>query len=199
MDELKKQKIATVVVKEIIESGNNDIVLNFAIGARQDLDLAGFKQIDQDGVIYNIETVYGKGKFFDAHRLYKDGKYPNYIKPGLCFSNAYAYALTSNKEVNVVSGICLLGKPFLHSVVETAGGLVIDFNYSLVMEAELYYELFSFERLAEVKYKQIQKNKNLCLNNNELFSKYESPIINFAFEELIKEIKTATKETGVNN
>ena len=187
---LRAREIMTIFVQDIIENSNRHIFLNSLIG-RRFMQVAGIKKFDDVNPsirIYSVKTRFGDGLFFDAHRLYEDGKYPFYIKPGFCYGNAYAYVAKNNVKAKVVSGIAYLGKPFLHSVVLTGGGQVIDFNYNLVMNAELYFKLLNFEVLAELEGDKIKETYELLENNADIYEKYniQSYTLNFAFDDVLK-------------
>ena len=187
---LKAREILSIIVGNIIENPNRDRFLSSLIG-RRFMENAGIEQlvdINPSVRMYSVKTKFGDGLFFDAHRLYRDGKYPSYIKSGFCYSNAYAFVLNNNVKSKVVSGIAYLDKPFLHSVVLTAGGQVIDFNYNLVMNADLYFKLFNFEILAEVESKKIKETYHFLENNLDVYDKYniQSYTLNFAFDDVLK-------------
>lgn len=187
---LRAREIMSIFVQDIIENPNRDRFLNSIVGKRF-MEVAGIKKltdINPSVRMYKVKTILGDGLFFDAHRLYQDGKYPAYIKSGFCYGNAYAYVAKNNVKAKVVSGIAYLDKPFLHSVVLTGGGQVIDFNYNLVMSVDLYFKLFNFEVLAEIESKKIKETYNFLENKSDIYEKYniQSCTLNFAFDEVVK-------------
>ena len=195
---LKSREILTILVKNIIENPNRDKFLNSIVGKRF-MQIAGIEQlvdINPSVKMYKVKTVLGEGLFFDAHRLYLDGKYPYYIKPGYCYSNAYSYVALNNINSKVVSGIAYLDKPFLHSVVLTGGGQVVDFNYNIVMNADLYFKLLNFEVLAELDGDKIKETYELLENNADIYEKHniQSYTLNFAFDEILKILKETNEE-----
>lgn len=195
----------TIIVKYIIENSDRDVFINTSFG-KLTMKKAGILDVyceDPNYRIYKASTVFGDGKFFDSRALFENWKYPQWIIPGFCYSNSYAHILTKELKAKIISGIVCMGrsKPFLHSVILTDEGMVIDFNYSLVMDKELYFNLFNFEVLAELDSEKIIKNKEFCLSNPEIFSDYKSYEINFAFDEVMERVKAkhniSDKEVGI--
>ena len=199
------REILTIITKYIITNSNRQIFTNSTYGhvAMKRAGINNFICVDSKYNMYRIETKFGEGTFFDARKLFEKGKYPAWVKPDFCYSNAYAHVMTEELKATVISGIGYVGsgKPFLHSAILTADGMIIDFNYNLVMSKELYYNLFNFEVLAWLDSDKIIKNKTFCLKNPEIFSGYKSYEINFAFDEVMEKVKQeyaeAEKEVGV--
>ena len=203
-DLLKARKIMTSIVLHIIENPNRDIFLNSIEGKliMQDAGIKSIKKIDSKVGIYEIETEFGKGQFFDSHRLFQDGKYPKWLVGGYCYSNCDGYVIHSNLNCQVISGIGFLEKPFLHSVILTKSNQVVDFNYNIVISADLYFKLLNFEILAKLASKRILENKELFLSNYKVFGKdIQSWELNFAFDDAMKkihkEIANSNKKIGV--
>ncbi len=195
----------TIIVKFILENSDRDVFVNTSYG-KLVMKKAGILDLyceEPRYRIYQTSTIFGKGKFFDSRALFENWKYPKWIVPGFCYSNAYAHILTQGIKAKIVSGIVYIGrgKPFLHSVILTNEGMVIDFNYSLVMDKELYFNLFNFEVLAELESEKILENKEFCLSNPKIFSDYKSYEINFAFDDVIERVKAKQnildKEVGI--
>ena len=140
---------------------------------------------------FHIKTKWGSGCFYDAHEVFKGAKYPNYIEKLYCFSNCYFMAKeigeTNNLSCKVLGGIAYIKDyPILHAVVETEDGYIIDFNYDIVMEKELYFSLFAFEPLSELTSQEI-------FVKDRLLNKYRNHIKNyghgyrvFALDDLIE-------------
>lgn len=179
-----------IIVKKIINNPNRDEILNSLIW-KANMKSVGIEKIEianRDIGSYNIKTKYGEGIFFDAHRLFVDGNYPQWITPKYCFSNSFFYVMRTGLDAKVESGIAYDKQPFLHSVV-LIGDYIVDFNYDLVMEKNLYCALTHFEILEELESEKIVGAKRFCLEHKELFSKVEDCVMNFAFDEVIKNAK----------
>ena len=185
------QDILAIIVNKVIENPNRKHFLDSMSGKciMRKCGIKKIKNTDPEYGIHEINSVMGEGMFFDSHRLFPDGKYPNYIQPGFCYSNAYGYVLTHKVNSKIVSGIAHVGKPFLHSVIVTNSGMVVDFNYNVVMTAELYFQLTNFEILAELDSHDVWGIQNLCLEHGDLFEGFQSYEINFAFEEVMANIR----------
>lgn len=196
-DVLSRQNILSIFVKYIVENPSREKFLNSIFGKRL-MSLLGvnfIENIDPSIGMYHVNTVAGEGNFFDAHRLFESGQYPNWVAQNHCFGNAYLYALKNAKQSRVVSGIAYVGKPFLHSIVLTKSNYVVDFNYNIVMTAGLYFNLINFEPLAEVNSKDIKETYTLFNTNRDLFQKenFQTYAINFAFEDILEHIKKQGK------
>ena len=139
--------------------------------------------------IYFIDIGSAKGEFFDAHRLFKSGKYPKGIEKNQCFGNSVSFALTLNKMnayCKVLTGVAFYGNPYLHSVVEIINPddkrQIIDFNSDLVMDYDLYMTLFSFEILCRVDNStfvrdlNILRDKRTTLDMSHLLLAYDDVI-----------------------
>ena len=105
---------------------------------------------------FRIETEFGGGTFCDAHIGFKNNKYPEWIEQNYCYSNCLQFVLVTDKDCKLLSGIGYMDKPFLHSVI-LIKDKIIDFNYHVVMEKDLYISLTKFECLAEVDAKHIRE------------------------------------------
>ncbi len=190
----KRVNILNMIVSDYISYPQDKPMLNKVFKQRNSVKSVVCK--DEDKQIFHIVSGFGEGDFFNARRLFEDGEYPSYIQHGFCFGNAYSHLLKSNVRGKVVSGISLVKKPFLHSVVEI-GEWVIDFNVDLVMSAELYYKLTNFEILAELSGNDI-KTHNSTIDRNRLMLNSEnisSATLNFAFEDVLSLIE---KTKGYN-
>lgn len=199
---LMYEKIMSAMVAGVIENPQADILLK---------DLSVIESLKQDGIrqlrkidyakgVYKINTQYGSTEFYDAHRLFIGGRYPQWLKPGLCYSNCYTYALSSKTNSKVVSGIAFMGDTtFLHSVVVIADK-VIDFNYNIVMSFEMYKKMFCFEILAELESKRIKDTNAWFELNYELLNSpdLQTYTLNFAHEDLLNYIKKNGKRPNLN-
>ena len=140
---------------------------------------------------FYINTKWGGGYFYDARYLFKDKKYPIYIEKQYCFSNCYFWAKeigeTNNLSCKVLGGIAYIKDyPILHSVIELENGFIVDFNYDLVMEKELYFNLFGFETLCELTSQEIFVKDRLLTRYNKYLSKYGHGYRIFALDDLIE-------------
>ncbi len=139
--------------------------------------------------IYYIDIGNAKGEFFDAHRLFKSGKYPKGIEKNQCFGNSVSFALTLNKVdayCKVLTGVAFYGNPYLHSVLEIINPddkrQIIDFNSDLVMDYDLYMTLFSFELLCKVDSSAIARDldvlrdRRITLDVSHLLLAYDDAI-----------------------
>lgn len=149
---------------------------------------------------FKIQTQYGCGEFFNARLLFEDGKYPINAIHGCCFMNCYNMALKLSKEnCSILSGIAFKGKrPFLHSVIKI-GDKIIDLNYDMCIDAELYYGLFNFEVLSEV-------NSIVLVENCSVIEKYQKFLhekgfshlyANFALEALINYLEDENRDENI--
>jgi len=117
---------------------------------------------------YTLKTKWGSGKFYNARHLFKNKQYPWYINKFYCFSNCYYMAKdigeTNLKSCKVLSGIAFIKDcPILHSVIETEDGWIVDFNYDIYMQKDLYFNVFAFEKLGELSSQEIY-DKDRLLN-----------------------------------
>ena len=140
---------------------------------------------------FHIKTKWGDGSFYDAHHLFRSHKYPNYIEKQYCFSNCYFLAKeigeTNNMSCKVLGGIAYIKDyPILHAVIETEDGFIVDFNYDIVMEKELYFNLFGFEPLTELTSQEIFVKDRLLTRYGKYLVKYGHGYRIFALDELIE-------------
>ena len=187
-----------VIVKNIIKNPDRDKFLNSMFGKRimRRVGIKKVKLVDSKIGIYSIQTTFGEGTFFDAHRLFQDGKYPKWVTPGYCFSNAFYHTMMSEMQAKVESGIAYTNKQFLHSVIATEDQ-IIDFNYDLVIDKNLYKALLHFEVLAELESEKIRGIKKLCLEHSGLFRTVQDYQINFAFDEVMQKVQQEFKKSTI--
>lgn len=162
----------------------------FAKAIMKKIGIKNLKSLDNWVGSYQIKSELGNGIFFDAHKLFADNKYPEWLKPYYCFDNTRIYITNLGLEGRILSGIAFVGKPFLHSVL-LIGDSVVDFNYDLVISKDLYFALTHFEVLAELTNKQLYENKKLI---NEIRG-IDNYVFNFAFEDVLKLISEEKNKT----
>ena len=161
------------------------------------LFIKGFKGINDlkgIGLIncpYEIKTNFGSGRFYHMKDCFEDSVVPKDIEFKQCFHNCFL-AVTKDyiKNCEIISGIAYRGgeddKPFLHAVIRRAGK-IIDFNYNLCIDEELYMSLFNFETLSVVDSQKaihdypIIKKYGKILNNKGLTTMHAV----FAWEDLM--------------
>ena len=185
------------IIDRIIRNPQREDYLSGSIFAKTIMRKFGIndlKKLDNCVGSYEIKSDLGGGIFFDAHKLFPDQKYPEWIKPYYCFDNTRLYIFRTGLEASILSGIAFIGKPFLHSAI-LIGDNIIDFNYDLVISKDLYFTLTHFETLAELSCKQIFEHKKLIREMKGV----QNYIFNFAFEEVMEREKVIQrlKDDGV--
>ncbi len=140
---------------------------------------------------YTLKTKWGEGKFYNARLLFRNKEYPNFIEHKYCFANCYYMAKgigeSSNGYCKVLSGIAFIKDyPILHTVIETADGWIVDFNYDLVMEKKLYFSLFAFETLTELTSQEIFVKDKLLNKYAKFVNPYGHGYRVFALDDLIE-------------
>lgn len=116
---------------------------------------------------FYMETEFAKGYFFNVDFLFAKRKWTQ-IAVGTCFSNAYKTALGLSKnsiENKILNGLSWFGYSVCHSINLVNDEWVIDYNFGVVMQKELYFKTFPFEVLDAIDGKEI-------LNNYDQFKKY---------------------------
>lgn len=118
---------------------------------------------------YKIKTEFGESEFYPVAYLFVDKKCP--FEVGMCFKNAFNIAgemskLKSVKSCDCVSGLSLIvdkgeKRSIMHSVAELNNHLIIDVNWGIVMDKDLYKKLFMFEELVRLKGKQVPEMMDL--------------------------------------
>jgi len=153
----------------------------------------GVERLNGLGSVYDpfrIVTKWGSGKFFNARLLFRNKEYPIYIEKQYCFDNCYYYARelgeTNNLSCKVLSGIAFVKDiSILHSVVEISNGWIIDFNYDICMEKELYVKLFGFEVLTELTSQEIFVKDRLLTKFGKYINCFGNGYRVFAMDDLI--------------
>jgi len=139
---------------------------------------------------FKITTNYGAGEFYNAHFLFLNCEYPKFVRPNNCHTNSYKFAKMYLDKCEVLFGICQTDHSFLHSIVKVKD-FIVDFNYNLVMSADLYFSLFNFEVLNTISNEDIKNNNKQLIDaitkNNILITDGE---VNACFYELLDLIKT---------
>lgn len=144
---------------------------------------------------YRIETDFGSGSFYDARKGFNKKRYPDFVAQNFCYSNCLQFALTTKIDCKILSGIGYMNKPFLHSVI-LIGDKIIDFNYHVVMDKDLYFALTKFECLAELEAKRVRKDFDFVLSKRYILSKsnLKTTTINFAYDDVINYLNNEDRQ-----
>ena len=180
------------IIDKILRNSQREDYLSGSIFAKTIMKKIGIndlKKLDNWVGSYEIKSELGGGIFFNAHKLFPDQKYPEWLRPYYCFDNTRLYILRTGLEASILSGVAFIGKPFLHSVL-LVGDNIIDFNYDLVISKDLYFALTHFETLSELNYKQILENKKLI----QKMKGVKNYVFNFAFEEVVEQEKIRQRQ-----
>lgn len=139
---------------------------------------------------FSIHSSNYNGKFKDLHFMFKDYEYPDYILNQFCHKNCFEFALHSENNCSILSGISYRKESFIHSVI-LLNDYILDFNYDLMMTKELYFKLFNFEVLNVVRSEDLKENIDLIANSNQTLTgnTYTYGDINFCFNEVIENLK----------
>jgi len=117
---------------------------------------------------FHIKTKWGKGRFYDAHEIFKGEKYPNYIEKLYCFSNCYFLAKevgeTKNMSCKVLAGIAYIKDfPILHAVIETEDGYIgIPFPDTI----------FKIVRIGTYEEADVDEDGEICINGPTVMKRY---------------------------
>ena len=155
---------------------------------------------------YELTTDFGSGAFYNAREFFDKKEYPKFIVKNECFSNCYMLVTKGVvKDCEILSGIAYRGeggRPFLHSVIKV-DNKVMDFNYNICMDEELYYALFNFEVLNRLDSKTMMKDYEIIkkyysyLNSQKLTTMHAV----FAWEDLVdvvnSKININKKQVGI--
>ncbi len=164
--------------------------------------LQGFKMGD-DSRPFSLNTDFGYGEFYNARRYFKNLTYPKGIVKGYCHRNCQLLAASFAEKFNNVkriTGICFVGHQFLHSVLyfeQNGKKLIMDVNHDLVMDADFYFKLTSFEKLTETSGNQILYDMKEIFIYNPKFD-FNLPDICFAlaYDDVMQKIKQVLKDDG---
>ena len=157
---------------------------------------------------YTIKTEFGDSEFFPVKYLFVDKRCPFIV--GECFNNAFNIAsemtkLKSVKRCDCVSGLSLIideGKKrsILHSVAELNDHLIIDVNYGVVIDKDLYKKLFMFEELERIEGKQVPEILTLISDDKsrEIMRKYHLRDYHMVFapEDMKDFLTNKTRQDG---
>ena len=184
----KIHKAFKIIVDDLVRNPLKDIIIENPEVKRHFKEAGLFKVEKIFDNYLDIHTSFGSGVVCNAHVLFEYYQYPTHITPGYCFSNAFLYVMTKEPDAKVLSGIAFVGKPFLHSVV-LCHGMIIDFNYDLIMSKELYFALTHFEVLEVLDSQAIIDNKEVLIDNKHKLKDVNYAELNFAFEEVLDLVK----------
>jgi len=109
---------------------------------------------------YYLRTIHADGKYFDAHDLFNKFSYKT-IRPGYCFDNAYftaMYFAACEVPCEVLCGVTWLNGAALHAVSLVDDRWIIDYNYGVVMEKDLYMHLYPLNVMERVDAKNLLDN-----------------------------------------
>ena len=147
------------------------------------------KGVGVENCPYEISTDFGSGAFYGAHECFDGGVYPKDIVGFQCFNNCYI-AITKGyiKDCQILSGIAYRGgeKSFLHSVIKLEDK-ILDFNYNMCMDMDLYVKLFNFEVLSELDSTTLMKSYPVIRKHQRYLREkgFSTAYAVFAFEDLI--------------
>ena len=135
---------------------------------------------------YKIETDFGSGSFYDVRKGFNKKEYPDFIQQNFCYSNCLQFAIVTRMDCKILSGIGYMGKPFLHSVI-LIDDKIVDFNYHVVIDKDLYFNITKFECLAEVDAKKIRDSFDFVCSKRDALrnSKLQTVTINFAYDDVM--------------
>lgn len=179
-----------IIVNKILHNPSRERFLKSSFGKciMHKVGVLELKLKNEEIGIYHIKSIFGEGEFYDARRLFANGKYPKWINPGYCFSNTFYHVMMTGINANVESGIAFKKKPFLHSVL-AVGDYIVDFNYDLVISKNLYYALMHFELLSTVEGEKIRKIRDDCFNRRQIFDGMQDYMINFAYDDVMEIVR----------
>lgn len=155
---------------------------------------------------YKIDTIYGKGLFFDAKYLFDDDSWPRELKDNSCYVNSnYLLRSTSAKlKPSTLTGICYRNGAYLHSVLKIklhGKNFILDSNYHLCMEEDLYLKLFPMEILNEITKINMTENedtfKKLVSSCHIKNKDINMALLMFAFDDLMVRAKDKTNEQNI--
>ena len=187
LEDIREKQNITTIIKEMMlsclvdEEKNRFQGLKFKLVKKCNLTGKGTLQNP-----YHIQTNFGEGKFFNFYEYFKKGKIPSVFRKYDCHTNCFEFAVRSNKNCKILSGICFRNFSFLHSVL-LIDDYILDFNYDLVMSKDLYVNLFNFEILNVVESEDIKKYVHMFYGGSHFFkeNKITYGDVNYCFYELI--------------
>ena len=184
-----------IIVNKILHNPSKERFLQSSFG-KCIMGKVGISEItlkNKEIGIYYIKSIFGEGEFYDARKMFLNGKYPKWINHGFCFSNSFYHLMMTGMKASIESGIAYKKKPFLHSVI-AVGDYIVDFNYDLVISKNLYYALMHFEVLATLESEKIKSIRDDCFNRRQIFDGMQDYMINFAFDDVME---IARKNKGI--
>lgn len=86
-------------------------------------------------------------------------------------------------------------KPFLHSVI-LVNGKIIDFNYNMVIDKDLYFKLVKFESLAELDAQKARDTFDFIIWRRDMLnkSKVQTLTMNFAFDNVLDYLQNEERQ-----
>ncbi|MBR4999289.1 MAG: hypothetical protein IKY10_05350 [Clostridia bacterium] len=165
--------------------------------------LKGVKSFKGLGTIkrpYKIETDFGSGSFYDVRKGFNKKMYPDFVEQNFCYSNCLQFALTTKIDCKILSGIGYMEKPFLHSVI-LINDRVIDFNYHVVVDKDLYVSLTKFETMVELDAKKVREGFDFVTSKRDVLrkSKLQTITINFAYDDVLDYLNNETRQAEKPN
>ncbi len=149
---------------------------------------------------YKIETDFGSGCFYDARKGFNKKKYPDFVAQNFCYSNCLQFALTTKIDCKILSGIGYMDKSFLHSVI-LIRDKIIDFNYHVAMDKDLYFALTKFECLEELDAKKVRETCDYVMSKRYVLSKshLQTITINFAYDDVLDYLNNEDRQNEQPN
>ena len=144
---------------------------------------------------FKMQTEFGGGIFYDAHKGFRKNTYPEWIEQNYCYSNCLQFVLLTDKDCKLLSGIGYMDKPFLHSII-LIKDKIIDFNYHVVMDRDLYMALTKFECLAEIDAKHVRETTDFILSKRSVLSasNLQTLTINFAYDDVLDYLNNESRQ-----
>lgn len=155
---------------------------------------------DEANERYYVNTEYGNASFYDAKKMFNNNCYSDQIRKNFCFSNCLTLAKLIENETDIVCGLAFIdGKSFAHAVIQIKD-FVVDFNYELIMSADLYYKFMNFEKVNIISSKQLKQDWDKIV---EYCSTLKYPynrdwVMLFAYDEYIQKINEKKLEKELN-
>lgn len=198
LEDLQKQEQLTLRMKWFVDEEKNNGLVGCAyrrLFMKKQKGVKSFKGIGTIKHPCKIETDFGVGTFYDARKGFDKKTYPDFIEQNFCYSNCLQFALVTKFDCKILSGIGYMTKPFLHSVI-LVDGKVIDFNYNMVINKDLYFKLVKFECLAELDAQKTRDTFDFVCSKRDLLRKsnLQTIIINFAYDDVLDYLKNEERQ-----
>lgn len=113
---------------------------------------------------FKIQTKKYNGEFYLSRNIFHSNKYPTSIGIGRCHSNSYitAYVLTEKGiNVEVVNGLSWYQFSACHSIVLIDNRWVVDYNWDLIIDYDLYKKMIPFEEIERISGDKIYNNHKI--------------------------------------